>query len=1003
MHLRDFVNPGKRTRPTAIWAWNDVMEPGDIENRVRELKRAGFGGFVIQPRQGLRTEYLGDEWMRAVRRAVEIARDADMECWFADEVSGPSGSGGGAVTTGTDEHLARMMVWYESAKTAGPELLERATAFTIIGEDDATMTVTDTPESPDEAGIFVVERHLRGAGMFAGQAYPDLMNTDAAGVFRDAVHEKYSKLFLHDFGDNMPGIVTDGATIHRNAGWIDDDNRREFAIPWTPGFAEYFKQIHDYSPLDKLHLLLSDDDAGMSFRRDLHVTLEERFLDTFTIPASDWCREHELKFCGAVGSAETLAETVRSCGSAMAHMEYVDVPVAPIGVPHTASVRQTLRAASVAAQLGRDRVAGVIFTGGDHGITFSQMRTQADRAAALGITSFRPHVMPHTMRGERKRDSIPAISVHQSHWEQERVVADYLGRLSWALCRGTGTADILVLEPLDAVREVLGMGTVGDSQAADIERSYDALTDELTASHLPFDLGDDRILRRHGSVDGAVLTVGDASYRAVVMPYAANWPSSTIDLLSAFTGPVFVLGDPPKRSDGRSDNRVTEFLALKNVTALPNEPDRAAKTLAKTVDRAVSVTGPDGAEARDIMVRHRIDGGAHVVFMVNTADEERAVTVGLAARGGIVELDSLSGRAFRYAARYADDHTIIETTIPALDSRLFLADQSQTLADVNVLPEEREEVLIIDGPYSVTRNDDNTLVLDQCTLEIDGRSVLKNAPVWKAREAAWERTGIMGYSSWQPWALDRKNVRTQTNTTVLTWTFTVTQIPETVRLAMETSDRFVVTLNGVTLDPAYGRWHLDKKITVLEVGKNLLEGTNTIVATTDFLWDTDIEPLLLYGDFAVGSESDGFPVIAEPETLVTGTWTEQGYPFYTGSMTYKLGFDIEPDAGDRYELDLSGSHATTMFVKVNGSDIGATPFPPYRADITGALISGTNEVEIEVFGSLRNIVGPLHTRQDDGSPLTPDSFADGESWTDEYILEPYGFHTPPKLIRIMTG
>ncbi len=46
-----------------------------------------------------------------------------------------------------------------------------------------------------------------------------------------------------------------------------------------------------------------------------------------------------------------------------------------------------------------------------------------------------------------------------------------------------------------------------------------------------------------------------------------------------------------------------------------------------------------------------------------------------------------------------------------------------------------------------------------------------------------------------------------------------------------------------------------------------------IRATTDFLWDTEIENLVLAGDFAVGPESEGFPLVREPETLDIGNWT----------------------------------------------------------------------------------------------------------------------------------
>ena len=71
MNLKEFVNPPKQYRPSPFWSWNDVIEASEVETGIREMKRKGFGGFFIHSRTGLRTEYLGEQWMQAVRRWKE--------------------------------------------------------------------------------------------------------------------------------------------------------------------------------------------------------------------------------------------------------------------------------------------------------------------------------------------------------------------------------------------------------------------------------------------------------------------------------------------------------------------------------------------------------------------------------------------------------------------------------------------------------------------------------------------------------------------------------------------------------------------------------------------------------------------------------------------------------------------------------------------------------------------------------------------------------------------
>jgi hypothetical protein len=48
-------------------------------------------------------------------------------------------------------------------------------------------------------------------------------------------------------------------------------------------------------------------------------------------------------------------------------------------------------------------------------------------------------------------------------------------------------------------------------------------------------------------------------------------------------------------------------------------------------------------------------------------------------------------------------------------------------------------------------------------------------------------------------------------------------------------------------------------------------------------------------------------------------------------------------------------------------------------------------IEIELVGTLRNLLGPHHLAGGDPSRTNPEEFRDKTRWTDDYILTPFGW------------
>jgi hypothetical protein len=96
----------------------------------------------------------------------------------------------------------------------------------------------------------------------------------------------------------------------------------------------------------------------------------------------------------------------------------------------------------------------------------------------------------------------------------------------------------------------------------------------------------------------------------------------------------------------------------------------------------------------------------------------------------------------------------------------------------------------------------------------------------------------------------------------------------------------------------------------------------------------------------------GGPATVEFPGLVD--WTERnedGIKYYSGKATYAKSFDLNisslPNPKARIYLDL-GEVRNVAEVRLNGTTLGVLWTKPFRVEITGALKSGNNELEIDI-------------------------------------------------------
>ena len=92
-----FADPPRQYASAPLWVWNDMLTEEQIRSTLRDLAGQKVMQAFVHPRPGLMTPYLGDDWFRLWKVALDEAERLDMNVWIYDENSYPSGFAGGLV------------------------------------------------------------------------------------------------------------------------------------------------------------------------------------------------------------------------------------------------------------------------------------------------------------------------------------------------------------------------------------------------------------------------------------------------------------------------------------------------------------------------------------------------------------------------------------------------------------------------------------------------------------------------------------------------------------------------------------------------------------------------------------------------------------------------------------------------------------------------------------------------------------------------------------------
>lgn len=1000
-----------KSKSTIFWAWNGSLDERELVRQLNWFSETGLAGFFIHSREGLETRYLGEQWLRCVKTVASAASQMGLDTWIYDEDRFPSGTCGGRVTLEDDGRHALHGLTIEVCREAprdgdiravyiakpdgeGLSHLER------VGSSEALRALSE-----GEVYLAVRFETSKGSDWFNGGAPPDNLDPDTVRAFLRLTHEVYREA-LRGAASGAPEDASSQAGAKaapsgvRAVGFFTDEpsladrhaafNPRRTWMPWSCGMEEFYSRVNNGADIyDTFPYLFFEGEESSCARFMYWKAVALRFEECYSAQIGAWCKANGFLFTGHYLQEDKLGLCTRVNGSVMPHYTHEDIPGIDILGERCEEYLTVKQAVSVARQYGKSRVFAETYAACGWDVTLTALRWIAEWEYVLGVTNRVIHQSVYTMRGSRKRDYPAFFGKQFTAFPMLKLLEDRLARLSSLLQQGRAVCDVLIIHPMTTVWTRFGSSPYGNPvrrRERDLEANnnygygLNSLIKKLEHSQIDVDLGDETLIARDGYVSGASFCINKSAYKVVILPALDNICESTLRLLAAFDGTIVVLGSLPSMVDGVKSDEPRRLLQKKAVRVKDGD----------ALVALVSNTAVISADS-DVLVQVRKDGDEYLVYVVNNSrTDAKAGFLKTRLCGKVASYSAESGEETDVDAVYRAGILRIPYSLKPVESAVFIIDTSREMSEAESAPhasdesEWREERRLT-GPFPVTLDRKNVLVLDKADFTLDGEMLLEDCFIWLGENEIRRRLGmfLINTDEEKPGYIWLKSDDKKGHKVEETFTFYSQVSLKDCLLALETSGEMLVEINGARVARDDSGFYLDNAFRTIKIG-DIKEGRNCIKLECNYRAQSALEAIYLIGDFSV----DASRVLAAPvRTLGKGSITTQGLYHYPGVVEYHA---VIPYSAGRIRVQLPEMNCSAKELVINGRVIPMPYDSDMSAEVTEYLRAGDNDAVLRLYTSPGNMLGPLHLKGGKPQITKAASFVpEGEAASDEYNVVGY--------------
>ncbi|MBQ6246691.1 MAG: hypothetical protein IJK04_07480 [Kiritimatiellae bacterium] len=668
---------GKEDNYLLPFYWQHGDHTDKIPGQIAGIAASGCRALCVEARP--HPDFAGPGWWHDMDVILAECKRRGMKVWILDDKHFPTGYANGAVEKRPklrrwnlgERHVdvagpakgASLILWppnddpearlfgvyaYRRAEGGGERLCGPAMDLTGCVRDGCVRF--DVPEGFWR--VFFVRKTRKGSN----EKYIDLITAESAALQIEAVYEPHWRHYGEEFGKTIAGFFSDEPQFGNfvlDPYWScvrGDPGRYNYGIG-QPGLA---LPVND-ALLERMSAALGEDarlhlgelwyegDRSPEARLAYMDALTTLYRDCFARPVGDWCRAHGVEYIGhIVEDMNTHARMGLGPGHYFRAIEGQDMGGIDIvlhhvipGMGHLWHTASTLGGAvspdffhcvlaqlatSIAHQTPRMKGRAMCEVFGAYGWAEGapMMKWLIDFLLVRGVN----HFVPHAFSPQYPDPDCPphfGAEGHDPQFEGFTALMRYANKAAHLLSGGRHVARAAILYHAEGE----WMNGIGNAMLMEVPARI------LSDAHIPYEIVSRDALGEACAADGAV-TVGEMSFKAIVVPYAPRLPEDLLaklaELANAGIRVVFAGGLPRG--------------AVGEVTELADLPDAVRKACGE------DVAFPDGCGQLSHL--HIVRDGCDAFMFFNEEPSRKAsIDVRLPTSGACVCLKLLEDRVWR--------------------------------------------------------------------------------------------------------------------------------------------------------------------------------------------------------------------------------------------------------------------------------------------------------------------------------------------------------------------
>lgn len=1035
----EFCSPSVEYRGTPFWSWNCLMTKEIARKQIMEFKQMGFGGFHIHVRVGLKNQYMDEDFLELVKYCNDVAKEQGLLCYLYDEDRYASGCAGGEVTKIiryrsrhlriSREQILEYMIPYEqfaemqnrNEKVRGC-LLKK---YDILVEGE--VLITARMQAEDESGKwstwYVYEEINEESPWCNNQTYVDAMKKEAIAEFISQTHDKYYDKLKDEFGKNIPSIFTDEPNIGSMTVPALIGDKSDIILPYTESLPETYEKLSGLCFFEALpYVIWNGPQKEYPLERYYYYeSCATLFDEAYGSQIGKWCQEHGIMLTGHLLAEENLTGQISSAGEAMRQYAAYQLP----GMDNLCDVREFSTAKQVASVVHQFGLEGMMSE--EYGVTqwdydFKGYKLSGDWQAALGVTLRVPHLAWASMNGEAKRD-YPAAIGWQSPWYRDyRIIEDYFARVNYCMTRGVSRVKVAVLHPVESMWFYMGTGVRQSQKRKELEAAFKEITETLLLNGVDFDYVSEELWSREVGDEQGKLTVGKMQYDVLLIFESVHLRKETFEKLQKLAisdhSKVIFVGQYPK-SIGKEV--VSEG---QNLFSAFQRIDNSSREILKVLEpyRELEIYKADGTRATEYLYQIREEGGSRWIFIAQAWNPEKSrgekswtrkalhtpqnLTIQIKGIWKLKVLDALTGEIYSVQVEWEKGNTVYRTKCYRTDSLLLclepveniVAEESATEVDSfysdSKIDLENLHSVPFEQPIAYENEEPNVFLLDTFSYVLNEGEYQEATELLRADNIIRAELGypLRMESVVQPYIYSDESRPHMVHLKTSIWSELEL---ENCTLALEESEYCRIYFNQEELPIEVNGFYVDSAIKIISLPK-IKKGENILEIHMQYGEKSNLEWMYLLGEFGVELRGAQKYLIKKPEQLYWGDYTRQGFPFYTGNMTYLV--KTPKCMEDKKQiLQIPYFEGTAVRLEGCGYEKKIIAFLPY-AEFIESSEHQSEMLALTLLGNRYNGFGQLHMIGDDINWLGPDSWrSEGTSWSDTYQIKPMGILTAPLL------